>query len=181
VLEFTFLVLLQVPTDLWNKKADKPVRLKRRILLAHTSGELGGAGEAAATKNTVAGPWKPISPTNIIGLLVPVYEKKTTEEDMLEDDDRQKGKSLKAKAMLKLALAGRKKSAGAGDPAKAKPVDPVKAAEKLAREAAKRKRDAEKQRSKEERESQKKEKEKEKKERKEKDKGRDKDRENKEN
>ncbi|KAJ3098630.1 Transcriptional activator spt7 [Phlyctochytrium planicorne] len=139
-----------VPTELWNKKAERPVRLKRRLLLAHSTDTA-----QAVTKYRVAEPWKPVDPANVIKLLEPFYAKKVAEGDMMEDDDKPKGKPLKSKVLLKVALLGRKKALAA-DPAKARPVDPVKAAEKAAKEAAKRKREADRIKSKEEKEAAKK-------------------------
>ncbi|KAJ3114244.1 hypothetical protein HDU96_002371 [Phlyctochytrium bullatum] len=133
-----------IPAELWNRKADRPVRLKRKILMSHA------IDGSTAVKYKVAAPWAPVKTPAVIGLLQAFYSKKQ-DEDFVEDEEKPKGKPLKSKLLLKVAMSGRKKTTGPGDSSKSKaPVDPAKAAEKAAREAAKRKREADKQKSKEE-------------------------------
>ncbi|KAJ3409100.1 Transcriptional activator spt7 [Chytridiales sp. JEL 0842] len=128
-----------IPMELWNRKADKPIKLKK--FAQKSKDENGESVDGVVVKPTL--PWQPIKPQAVIGLLRPFYEGRK-DEDMVEDEER-KNKYHKSKALLKIALVGRKKLVLASDAAKnAKATDPAKIAEKAAKEAAKKKREAEK-------------------------------------
>ncbi|KAI9349453.1 hypothetical protein DFJ73DRAFT_833617 [Zopfochytrium polystomum] len=127
-----------IPTELWNKKSDNPIRIRRNIV-AKLMDE--GTEAVPVQKLKPAKPWSPVDPSQVIGLLRPFYEVRQADDNMIEDDDKPKSKFHKSKALIRVAQSGRKKPAAESRPPKA--IDPAKAAEKAAKEAAKRKREAE--------------------------------------
>ncbi|KAJ3190884.1 Transcriptional activator spt7 [Irineochytrium annulatum] len=100
------------------------------------------AHDSSQPKYKTTVPWKPVQPESVIGLLRAFYNKRAEEGTLLtEDADNPKTKTPAQKQLLKTALVGRKKTQ---QDMKAKQLDPQKAAEKAAKENAKRKREAEK-------------------------------------
>ncbi|KAJ3299782.1 Transcriptional activator spt7 [Borealophlyctis nickersoniae] len=136
-----------VPAELWNRKAEKPIRARvRRTIRPAVAEEV----EAPAVAPEVVTPsflrWRPVDPSKQIGLLRPFYEKKVAEGNMVEDEDQvPKVKSAKLKALMKTAQMGRKRAApgGAGDEPSRKKRKMPDPAIKAAKEAEKQKKAAE--------------------------------------
>ncbi|KAH6574084.1 hypothetical protein BASA50_000524 [Batrachochytrium salamandrivorans] len=104
--------ITSIPTELWNRKAEKPlrVRLKRTFLdgsaAAATATSLNQLPEDTLLKLHEV--WPPIDPSKHIGLLRSFYSRKgMTVEDLVANENRHKNKD--EKLMLKYAIQGRKR------------------------------------------------------------------------
>ncbi|KAJ3124423.1 Transcriptional activator spt7 [Nowakowskiella sp. JEL0407] len=96
-----------VPSELWNKKSDKVVkaRVRRRILDREDNfGQSFSTPLPNEIKPETIPPWNPIDPMTQIGLLRDFYFKKFEENDLLEDDQKQKTRPSKSKQNLKQAM-----------------------------------------------------------------------------
>ncbi|ORX41466.1 hypothetical protein BCR36DRAFT_339426 [Piromyces finnis] len=94
-----------IPTELWRKKADHPIRSRIRQARRYNYG-FSQPSQPSVTTYQAAPKFKPIVDVNtqVIGLLKPYYEKKIIENDMVEDENkpsRLRSKIMRNKAALK--------------------------------------------------------------------------------
>ncbi|KAJ3056786.1 Transcriptional activator spt7 [Rhizophlyctis rosea] len=119
--------ITSVPTELWNRKSDKPIRARvRRRFIAQEEEEVAPVQPLERTGTLL--PWRPIDPALQIGLLKAFYQKKVEEDDMVETEDKDRTKvQVKSKQLLRIAMQGRKRGppgAGGDDAAKKKKKGP---------------------------------------------------------
>ncbi|KAJ3046126.1 Transcriptional activator spt7 [Rhizophlyctis rosea] len=136
-----------VPTEIWNRKSERPIRARVRRRLQQVEEEEETPIQPLERSGTLL-PWRPIDPAGQIGLLKSFYERKVAEDDMVETEDKDKSKGpFKSKSLLRIATMGRKRAPGPGgggdDAAKKKKKGPDPAV-KAAKEAEKQKKQAEK-------------------------------------
>ncbi|KAI8804965.1 hypothetical protein BJ742DRAFT_822169 [Cladochytrium replicatum] len=118
-----------VPTELWNRKADKPIRARvRRNILTRAENQAALPEAVTPRPELESAPpapvplikggklppfasWDPVSPDAQIGLLRSWFVKRKAEEgEIIEDDNRlRSSRPSKAKYMLKAATTGRKR------------------------------------------------------------------------
>ncbi|KAJ3211365.1 Transcriptional activator spt7 [Entophlyctis luteolus] len=137
-----------IPVELWNRKAEGSLKIKRKIAGVQQEAPTAAAQTSREARSTK---WAVVSVSEAIGLLKPFFEQRAASNELIDvsneraldfvadDDNENKPKVTRTKSLVKTALVGRKKP------------NPAEAA-KLARqsdlqrtkEAAKRKREAEK-------------------------------------
>ncbi|KAI8920579.1 hypothetical protein BC831DRAFT_437881 [Entophlyctis helioformis] len=132
--------LQSIPLELWNQKAEKPVRARVKLALPLGIPPSGDDETERGSHSKMREPeaWPPIDPAQQIELLKPFYEAKSMSvEDLATDEKRAKSKD--EKLLLKYAQQGRKRmtpnQAAAEDAKKRKKKLASDPAVKAAREA----------------------------------------------
>ncbi|KAI8613075.1 hypothetical protein BC830DRAFT_1170570 [Chytriomyces sp. MP71] len=104
-----------IPIELWNRKADDALKIKKRSFFKQEKVEI----DTKFHKIDPDTRWTPADPSAVIGLLRPFFEKRAVANDLVDDDegDNKNKVAARAKAMVKIAIVGRKKPT-AVDPGK---------------------------------------------------------------
>ncbi|KAJ3390328.1 Transcriptional activator spt7 [Lobulomyces angularis] len=98
---------LSIPTELWNKKAEKPIkgRLKRKIVEVQNDPIL----ESTVNKLTPPEKWPEIDPSQQIGLLKNLYQKIVSNNELAKEDEF-KTLTMAKRNLIKVATQGRKRA-----------------------------------------------------------------------